>query len=163
MKLDLTELDIAAVLKEVSGQTADRLKDGDLTLRIETDRDPGWIVADPQRLKQILFKLLSNAANHAPEGSEIRLECRRDADAAVFVVSDSGPGIPGDVLKTVFERFETHDQGGRRRGAGLGLSIVESFVSLHKGTVTIESEDGKGTTVTCRIPSAGQWRAEASG
>jgi len=58
------------------------------------------------------------------------------------------------VLKTVFNRFSSGGKGGKRSGAGLGLSIVESFVSLHKGNVSIESRPGFGTTVSCRIPSA---------
>ena len=61
-----------------------------------------------------------------------------------------------DRLKTVFDRFSTRGQGGRRTGAGLGLSIVESFVSLHQGTVTLDSRPGEGTVVTCRIPSHDQ-------
>ena len=163
MQLDLHEVDLSATLDEVAEQMADRLKKNELRLQIERSGPLGWIVADPQRLKQILFKLLSNAANYAPDGSVIRLEGRREGDAAVFVVSDSGPGIPPDVLETVFDRFETHEGEGRRRGAGLGLSIVESFVSLHHGEVSIESHPGEGTTVTCRIPSAADQRARASG
>jgi signal transduction histidine kinase len=53
----------------------------------------------------------------------------------------------------VFARFETHGQGGRRRGAGLGLSIVQSFVSLHNGTVSVEDSEGSGTTILCRFPT----------
>src|SRR5690606_36311739 len=115
------------------------------TLSIVAPDTLATIVADPQRLKQILVKLLSNAANFAPEDTAIRLTCRREATDFVFTVSDRGPGIPQDVLKTVFGRFESH---GRRSGAGLGLSIVESFVSLHHGTVTIDSREGEGTDVT---------------
>ncbi len=163
MQLDLREVDLSAMLDDVAGQMADRLKENELTLEIERTGRLGRIVADPQRLKQILFKLLSNAANYAPDGSVIRFECRREGDSAVFSVSDSGPGIPEDVLKTVFDRFETHEREGRRRGAGLGLSIVESFVSLHRGDVSIESRPGEGTTVTCRIPSAADGRVRASG
>ena len=65
---------------------------------------------------------------------------------------DDGPGMPPDVLDTVFKRFEPRPNGGRRRGAGLGLSIVKSFVELHGGTVRIDTGDGRGTTVTCFIP-----------
>ncbi len=144
MQLDLRDIDLSAILDEVAEQMSDRLKENDLKLQIERSGPLGWIVADPQRLKQILFKLLSNAANYAPDSSVIRLECRREGDTAVFAVSDSGPGIPEDVLKTVFDRFETHEREGRRRGAGLGLSIVESFVSLHHGDVSIESRPGEG-------------------
>jgi signal transduction histidine kinase len=156
MRLELRDIELSAILDEVAEQMADRLKESDATLEVEKPRDLGCIVADPQRLKQILLKLLGNAVNYAPEGSTIRLQCRREGDTAVFSVSDSGPGIPADMLKTIFDRFETYDQGAKRRGAGLGLSIVESFVSLHNGDVTIDSRPGEGTTVTCRIPSARQ-------
>jgi signal transduction histidine kinase len=57
------------------------------------------------------------------------------------------------MLKTVFDRFSSNSKGGKRSGAGLGLSIVESFVTLHKGEVKIDSRAGAGTTVTCRIPA----------
>ena len=111
------------------------------------------MTADAQRLKQILFKLLSNAANYAPDGSTVKLSCRREGDDIAFSVSDNGPGIPSDILKTVFNRFEAHNGTGRRSGAGLGLSIVDSFVSLHNGTVTVSSDEGSGTHVVCRLPS----------
>lgn len=113
----------------------------------------GTISADQQRLKQILLKLLNNAANFAPERSTITLRCSRDSDAFVFSISDNGPGIPPEMIKSVFDRFETNGRGGKRNGTGLGLSIVESFVTLHNGQVTIDSPKGGGTTVTCRIPS----------
>ena len=86
-----------------------------------------------------------------PPGSAIGFRCWREGSDLVFTVSDRGPGIPQDVLTTVFNRFESH---GRHGGAGLGLSIVESFVSLHHGTVKIDSHEGRGTDVTVRIPSA---------
>ncbi|HET7412005.1 MAG TPA: ATP-binding protein [Pararhizobium sp.] len=153
MRLELRDLDLSAVLDEVAERIGDRLKESGTKLQVEKERYLGWITADPQRLKQILLKLLGNAVNYAPEGSTIQLRCAREGETVVFTVSDSGPGIPENVLKTVFDRFETYDQGAKRRGAGLGLSIVESFVSLHGGEVAIESRPGEGTTVTCRIPS----------
>jgi signal transduction histidine kinase len=151
MELDYSEINLTDLLDDVSMQFADRLYEAQVTLEITAPDNLGTIVADQQRLKQILIKLLSNAANFAPEGSSISLKCWRESADLVFTVSDRGPGIPQDVLKTVFDRFESH---GRRGGAGLGLSIVESFVSLHHGTVTIDSHEGRGTDVTCRIPSA---------
>ena len=67
-------------------------------------------------------------------------------------VADEGVGIPRDQLRSVFDRFYTRRQGPHRGGAGLGLSIVKSFVELHGGTVAIESDEGRGTVVTCRLP-----------
>ena len=150
MELDLGEINRTDLLDDVSMDFAERLQESRVTLEIVAPDTLGTIVADHQRLKQILIKLLTNAANFAPEGSAIRLACWRDGSAFAFTVSDDGPGIPEDILKTVFNRFESH---GRHGGAGLGLSIVESFVSLHNGTVSIDSREGSGTRVTCRIPS----------
>jgi len=151
MELDYTEINLTDLLDDVSMQFTDRLHDAQVTLEITAPDNLGTIVADQQRLKQILIKLLANAANFAPAGSAIGLRCWREGADLVFTVSDRGPGIPQDVLKTVFNRFESH---GRHGGAGLGLSIVESFVSLHHGTVTIDSHEGRGTEVSVRIPSA---------
>jgi signal transduction histidine kinase len=162
MKLELSEVDIADTMEEAATQMGDRLKEADVGLVIEAPDDLGGFVADRQRLRQILTKLLSNAVNHAPEGSEISLAGRREDHHIVFAVSDKGPGIPADMLKTIFSRFETLGPGGRRRGAGLGLSIVESFVSLHNGTVEVESVEGEGTTVICRLPAHTAIRREAA-
>ena len=94
-----------------------------------------------------------NAANFAPDGSVVRLRCTQDEGAISFSVTDSGPGIPENARKDVFARFETSGQSGRRRGAGLGLSIVESFVGLHNGTVSIEGGEDSGATIICRFPT----------
>ncbi|MFD1329828.1 ATP-binding protein [Mycoplana ramosa] len=149
MQLDLSEISLTDLLDEVAAEFADRLQESQVALEIVASDALGTIVADHQRLKQILIKLLANAANFAPDGTKIELKCWREGADLAFTVSDSGPGIPQDVLRTVFSRFESH---GSRGGAGLGLSIVESFVSLHHGTVTIDSREGEGTRVTCRIP-----------
>ncbi|RAX43556.1 PAS domain-containing sensor histidine kinase [Rhizobium tropici] len=154
MRLNYSEIVLNDLLDEVSMQIADRLQESGVMLEITVPAHLGSIVADQQRLKQILLKLLTNAANFAPEGSTISLKCGREGMDFVFSVSDRGPGIPEELLHTVFNRFASGGKGGKRSGAGLGLSIVESFVSLHEGEVSIESQAGKGTMVTCRIPSA---------
>jgi signal transduction histidine kinase len=71
----------------------------------------------------------------------------------VFAVTDRGPGIPPEVKDKVFDWFESHSNGSRHRGAGLGLPLVKSFVELHGGKVDVESIVGKGTTVTCEFPA----------
>lgn len=151
MELEYSAVQLDEFLDEVSLQIAERLQESNVVLQITAPQGLGTINADRQRLKQIFLKLLTNAANFAPEGSVIRLKCWRDGSDFVFKVSDDGPGIPKEMLETVFNRFEAY---GNRRGAGLGLSIVESFVALHHGQVSIDSVEGRGTEVTCRIPSA---------
>ena len=79
----------------------------------------------------------------------------------VFTVADQGVGIPKDQQWRMFERFESRSQGSDHRGAGLGLSIVKSLVELHGGTVSLESEPGRGTSVTVHLPEDGR-TADAS-
>jgi signal transduction histidine kinase len=82
----------------------------------------------------------------------VTLAAERHPDAIVLSVTDRGPGIPPERQDRVFDWFETHPLGSQHRGAGLGLSIVRSFVELHGGTVTLDSIIGHGTTVTCNFP-----------
>ena len=70
----------------------------------------------------------------------------------IFAVTDLGPGIPPEVKGKVFDWFESHSNGSRHRGAGLGLPLVKSFVELHGGSVRVDSIVGRGTTVTCDFP-----------
>lgn len=154
MRLEYAEIDLNDLLDDVSMQMTDRLQENNVALEIKAPGHLGQIVADPQRLKQILVKLLTNAVNFSPEGAIVDLRCWREGTDFVFDITDRGCGIPQDVLATVFDRFSSNGKGGKRTGAGLGLSIVESFVSLHNGTVSIDSDPGRGTTVHCRIPSA---------
>jgi signal transduction histidine kinase len=83
----------------------------------------------------------------------VSLSAARIGDTIEFRVSDNGPGIAGDFLGSVFERFASKPSGAARGGAGLGLSIVESFAHLHGGDVDILSEEGRGVTVICRFPA----------
>jgi signal transduction histidine kinase len=162
MELNYSELAIEDLLDDVAMQIADRLQENNMTLEIIAPAGMGTIVADQQRLKQILIKLLTNATNFSPENSTITLNCWRDAANVFFSVRDRGPGIPPDMLKTVFDRFKAQAKDGKRSGAGLGLSIVESFVHLHNGDVSIDSRAGEGTTVTCRIPTNASFHSVAA-
>ena len=80
----------------------------------------------------------------------------------VFSVADRGPGIPEDLQKRVFDWFESNPLGSAHRGAGLGLSLVRSFVELHGGTVELQSHVGEGTTVVCRFPAERRPQAAAA-
>ena len=152
MELDISEVDVRKTIVAAGELIADRLAEHSIALKVETAFAPQSIHGDEVRIRQILYNLLSNAVNYAPDGSTIKLACRGLEIGTEFSVHDDGPGIPPDVLDTVFRRFEPRSNGGRRRGAGLGLSIVKSFVELHGGTVRIETAQGEGTTVICLFP-----------
>jgi signal transduction histidine kinase len=153
MELTYAPVSLNDLLDEVSLQIAHRLQENSVTLKIAAESDLGVIQADHQRLKQIFIKLLANAANFAPEGSAVGLKCWREDSDFLFTVSDSGPGMTQEALNKVFDRFESDGSGGRRSGAGLGLAIVKSFVSLHNGSITVDTAPGLGTRITCRIPT----------
>ncbi|AGA65353.1 putative sensor protein [Liberibacter crescens BT-1] len=153
MQLNYIEIALDDLLDDIATRISDKIHKSDLTLEIIAQNSLGSIIADQQRLTQIFMKLLGNAANFAPKGSIITLKASRDGNNFVFSITDTGPGISEDMLKTVFNRFASGSHHGKRGGAGLGLSIVESFVNLHNGKVFIESSANKGTTVTCCIPS----------
>ncbi len=156
MELDLSDVDIAKTVIAAAEGLKDRLAESSITLRTHVPDDIGSLQADERRLRQVLFNLLSNALRYSDEGGLIDVACERLTDAVEFRVSDHGCGIPADLLEQVFARFVGHDAGARRRGAGLGLSIVKSFVELHGGAVDIELKEGVGTTVICRFPLSPQ-------
>jgi len=154
MQLDLSAVDIRETMMAAAEGVQDRMVSGGVTLDISAPRNIGSFIADKLRLRQILFNLLANALSFSPPGSIVTLRAERGPDAVVFSVTDTGPGIPPDMLKKVFDWFETHALGSQHRGPGIGLSLVRSFVELHGGEVTIDSAVGQGTTVTCTFPLA---------
>jgi signal transduction histidine kinase len=132
-----------------------RLVENDLELVVDLQPDIGTFTGDSKRIRQILFNLLSNAAGFSLPGQAIRVTARRLGGVVMLSVADQGRGIPQEVISRVFDRFESHTGGTGHRGVGLGLSIVRSFVELHGGRVELDSEPGRGTTVTCYFPADG--------
>jgi len=152
MKLNLGSVDIRGTMNAAAEGIRDRLiKDG-IVLDIRAASDIGNFSGDERRIRQVLFNLLANAVGFSPPGATITMAAERRPDAVVFTVTDNGPGIPPEVQDRVFNWFESHSQGSRHRGAGLGLSIVRSFVELHGGTVMLDSVVGRGTKVECSFP-----------
>jgi signal transduction histidine kinase len=152
MPLDLKEVDIRAAVDAASLGLQDRIAEKAVLLDVRAAPDVGSFLADERRVRQILFNLLSNAISFSPVGEVVRVTVERRDGAVIFSVTDRGPGIPAEISERVFDRFESHALGSEHRGAGLGLSIVRSFVELHGGTVKLESAVGRGTTVTCIFP-----------
>ncbi len=152
MTLDLEPVDIRAAMDAAAEGVLDRLKNNNIRLDLIAPPDIGTFAADERRVRQILFNLLANAVGFSPPGETITLSASRGPEAVTLAVSDRGPGISEEIKTRIFDWFETHSQGTRHRGAGLGLSIVRSFVELHHGTVRIDSVRGRGTTVICTFP-----------
>jgi signal transduction histidine kinase len=107
------------------------------------------IEADPVRIRQVLLNLLANAVRHTPSEGEIAVAVEEDPRQLLIRVRDTGSGIAPEDLPRIFERFQ---KGSDSRGSGLGLAIARKLVLAHEGNIGIESELGKGTTVTVTLP-----------
>jgi signal transduction histidine kinase len=153
MKLELGPVNIGKAIEDAAEGIQDRLATDRIRLRVEVDPNIGSFVGDERRVVQVLYNLLANAVGFSPQEATVIVRAKRAEHSIVFTVTDSGPGIAPDVKDKVFDWFESHSQGSRHRGAGLGLSLVRSFVELHGGKVRVDSIVGRGTTVTCEFPA----------
>jgi heavy metal sensor kinase len=111
---------------------------------------------DRHRLRQLLLNLADNAVKYNQPQGQVTVALRRAGDSAEFTITNTGPGIPSEILPRVFDRFYRGDAAHSNvvDGCGLGLSIVQWIVSAHHGTIKIESVPSKITTVTIRLPLA---------
>jgi signal transduction histidine kinase len=152
MKLELGPVDIRKAIEAAAQGIQDRLATDRIVLNVDVKRDIGSFTADWSRVVQVLYNLLANAVGFSPHDSVVTISARRTDTHVVFKVADSGPGIPPEAKDKVFNWFETYANGSRHRGAGLGLSLVRSFVELHGGEVRFDPTVAKGTTVICEFP-----------
>jgi len=155
MDLHMQPVDLEpAVLEAVStAEPLARVK----TIELKSDVETGLgVVADPAKVKQMLLNLVSNAIKFTPERGTVTVAARRSGDWAELAVTDTGIGIAPADMGRLFGEFQQLDQGpGRRQeGTGLGLALTKRFAELHGGTVTVESEVGRGSTFTIRLPMA---------
>lgn len=107
---------------------------------------------DEKLLRPILSNLLSNAIKYSPPGSTIYFEVNYQEEEAMFLIKDSGIGIPKEDQERLFESFHRAKNVGTIPGTGLGLAIVKKSVDLHGGEITVDSSVGVGTTFRVRLP-----------
>lgn len=120
----------------------------------EVTLEPVEVVADRDRLHQVVGNILANCARHCRPGDTVDVVVRRDGADAVLRVADTGPGIAAEDLPRVFDRYWRGPDGGVT-GSGLGLAVVREIVTAHRGTVEVTSPAGAGTVVEVRLPGAG--------
>jgi len=145
--------DAVASIEPIIGQESKK-KNLDVTIA-EIPADLA-VRADPDKLRQVLLNLVTNSIKFTASGGNISINAERGRDRVEIRVRDTGIGISPENLRHVFDPFFQVDQGGTRKypGVGLGLSIVRDVVLAMDGDVEIESESGKGTTVTILLPQA---------
>jgi CheY-like chemotaxis protein len=126
-----------------------------VSVTVSAPQEPIVLDADPERLAELFGHLLSNAAKHSEPGATISIEARREGREAVVSVTDSGEGIPRDLLPRLFNIFARGERNDKpsRAGLGIGLAMVRRLAALHKGSITAESEGpGTGSRFTVRLP-----------
>jgi heavy metal sensor kinase len=152
ISLSRDEIDLPDLLDVVVEQYRPLAAEAGVTLMV--DAEPVPLIADEDRLVQLLVNLVDNALQHTSAGGQITLACRDDGAAACLWVTDTGVGIDPAHLPHVFERFYRADpaRGREHGGVGLGLNICQMIVEAHHGTIELKSVAGQGTTVTVKLP-----------
>lgn len=153
MELEFREVNLADLIRSVMATASALVRDKDIALREEIAPDLPTIRADPARIRQVLLRLLTNAAKFTQQGV-ISVRAQPTDGQVLVSVSDTGMGIPPEDRERIFQRFEqgTLEDGRRPNGAGLGLALSKEFVEMHGGQIWVESEVGKGSTFTFTLP-----------
>lgn len=147
----LAVADFVKGLASAARQVAD-----DKRLRLETFVDPalGAVTADRDKLEKIVLNLVFNALKFTPSGGRVELRAEKQGEEFVLTVADTGMGISEKHLAHIFDRFWQADGASNRKfqGVGIGLALVKELVEIQGGQVTVESQEGKGTTFTVKLP-----------
>jgi len=150
--VSMEPVDLTHVLEECIASARAAGPDHPITADIEPDI---FVLGDNKRIHQAIANLLANARTHTPLGTKITVRAKSGKDDTRVSVSDEGPGLSPADQKKIFERFFRADPSRQRssgEGSGLGLSIVDAIMKLHGGSVSVESELGRGATFTLTFP-----------
>src|SRR6185437_12064627 len=145
-------LDVSVVLKSCVRRF--RARGLRHTLRLRCPANLPLVLADRERIEEVVANLLDNAAKYAPQSRAISVEGHFTGEAVIVSVSDTGPGIPLREQARVFDRFQRldGDLSPQASGAGLGLYICQAIVRAHNGQIWVESEVGRGSTFSFSLP-----------
>ena len=154
--LDITDIDIGRTLEVTRDMLRPLLENGGMEMAIDVGGGAPLVAkADERSLRQIIVNLVSNAIKFSESGSTVRVTAERDDYTLTLTVSDTGAGMNAAELETALEPFgQVHTESVliRQEGSGLGLPTVKSLTELHGGRLDIDTEPGRGTTVTVTLP-----------
>jgi two-component system OmpR family sensor kinase len=146
-------VDIAKVTRDAVASA--QVAGADHPISLSGDLDELYTLGDEHRIHQVVANLLANARTHTPAGTAIAVSIAQSADGLRIAVSDNGPGLSDEDQKRIFERFYRADSSRVRidgEGSGLGLSIVDAVMKAHRGSVSVASKLGQGSTFTLFFP-----------
>jgi two-component system sensor histidine kinase BaeS len=161
LPLEREVVDVAELLADVATSFSGQAEAASIDLRIDPiaagDRDL-TVVGDAGRLNQVLGNLVSNAVRHTESSGSITLSAELHAGRVQIAVADTGEGISAEDLPFIFDRFWRGDRARSRgggAGSGLGLAIARQLVRAHGGTISVDSEVGRGSVFTVTLPAGG--------
>ena len=149
-RLELRAVDLAEVAGAAVALAKGAAADEDIAL--EPDLAPATTEGDPERLRQVVLNLLSNALRHTPAGGRIDVRTSVHDGEAVLEVLDTGPGIAPEDLPHVFERFYRGKDAEASAGSGIGLAVASELVAAHGGTIEAGNRPEGGAAFTVRLP-----------
>jgi PAS domain S-box-containing protein len=165
LQLNLSPVDLVAVVDAALDAVRPAMEAKEVQIETLIDASLRMVSGDADRLQQVVWNILSNAAKFTPHGGKVEISVSQSTTHVLLQVKDTGPGIEPAFLPYVFERFRQADGSTTRThgGLGLGLAIVRHLVELHGGTIAVENrEDGCGAIFTIRLPlPSGELHPEA--
>ncbi len=161
VKLSLQPMSVEEVIGDSMAHLDGRIAGEHKDIETSTEIEPSLplINGDYEKMTQIMNNLLDNAFNYTHAGGSVRVKAAIDGDAVLISVADTGVGIPLEKQARVFERFFRDEENQlvmETSGTGLGLAIVREYVNMHKGSIWLQSEPGRGTTFFIRVPAMGE-------
>lgn len=151
--LEKRKFSITEGLNQVIDRAGKEAKMKSLVFSAELPQEEVYIYADPTRIEQLFENILNNALKFTPQGGRISVFAQSLYNEFEVIISDTGIGIPKDDLPFIFQKFYRVSRKDKNiPGPGLGLSIVKQIIDMHKGMITIRSEEKKGTTVVVKLP-----------
>src|SRR5438309_1695514 len=158
MELELAAFDLSTALENAMTLVRERATRHGIGLDLAVDERIGGLVGDERKIKQVLLNLLSNALKFTPAGGRVELKAALADGAVEISIMDTGIGIAREDQEAIFEEFRQVGAKASRKheGTGLGLTLAKKFVELHGGRIWVESEAGKGSTFSFRLPVMGQ-------
>jgi signal transduction histidine kinase len=154
LELELARFHLPTALDEAVTLVRERATRHGIKLTRTVGEGVGDIVADERKVKQILLNLLSNAVKFTPEGGRVDVTAMGANGVITLAVTDTGIGIAPEDQATIFEEFRQVGRGDARKheGTGLGLTLAKKFVELHGGQIGVQSQVGRGSTLTFTLP-----------
>lgn len=153
-ELNVEKFDLIRSAREIYDGMKLNVEKRGMQMTLDVQDSPVICEGDKQRIEQVIVNVMSNAVRYTPDGGVISVSAGANGDFAVVRVRDTGIGIPKEDIPHLFDRFYRVDKARSRAlgGSGLGLSIAREIMNKHSGSISIESEPGKGTSVTISFP-----------